>query len=51
MEFPGDLAVMDPALSLLWLGFNPWPRNFHLGQVQQKKKKKKMVKVKSCTSQ
>ena len=21
--------VKDPALSLLWLEFNPWPRNFH----------------------
>ena len=28
-EFHGGLAVKDPALSLLWLGFNPWPRNFH----------------------
>ena len=24
-EFPGGLAVEDPALSLLWLGFNPGP--------------------------
>lgn len=22
-EFPGGLAVKDPALSLLWLGFDP----------------------------
>ena len=29
MEFPGGLAVKDPVLSLLWLRFSPWPRNFH----------------------
>ena len=28
-EFPGGLAVKDPALSLMWLRFHPWPRNFH----------------------
>ena len=22
--------VKDPALSLLWLGFDPWPRKFHM---------------------
>ena len=27
-EFPGGLAIKDSALSLLWLGFNPWPGNF-----------------------
>ena len=40
-EFPGGLAVKDSALSLPWLRFNPWPRNFHMPQVQPKKKKKK----------
>ena len=30
MELPGGLAVKDLALSLLWLGFNPWPKNFHM---------------------
>ena len=36
VEFPAGLAVKDPALSLLWFGsllwhgFNPWPRNFHV---------------------
>ena len=28
-EYPGGLVVKDLVLSLLWLGFNPWPRNFH----------------------
>lgn len=28
--------VKDPALSLLWLGFNPWLKNFHMLQVCQK---------------
>ena len=27
-EFPGALAVKDLVLSLLWHGFNLWPRNF-----------------------
>ena len=37
----------DPALSLLWLWlqlghrFDPWPRNFHMPQVQQKKKRER----------
>ena len=35
-EFPGDLAVKDLALSLLWFclllwpGFSPWARKFHM---------------------
>ena len=24
-EFPGGLVVKDPALSLLWHRFDPWP--------------------------
>ena len=28
-EFLGSLAVENPVLSLLWLGFNPWPGNFY----------------------
>jgi len=31
--------------SQLWCGFNPWPGNFHMLQVWQKKKKKKKKKV------
>ena len=27
--FPGDLAVKDSVLSLLWLSLDPWPGNFH----------------------
>ena len=37
--------VKDPALSLLWLGLNPWPGNFHLLQAWPKKKKVKRVNV------
>ena len=33
--------VRDAALSLLWLGSDPWPGNFHTSQVQPKGKKKK----------
>ena len=29
----------DSALSLVWLRFDPWPGNFHMPQVQPKKKK------------
>ena len=28
VEFPGGLAVKDLVLSLLCLGFTPWPENF-----------------------
>ena len=30
--------------SKLWLGFDPWPRNFHVPWVQPKKKEKKKEK-------
>ena len=33
--------VKDPLLAQLWHRFNPWPRNFHMFQMQPKKKKKK----------
>ena len=33
-EFPGDLAVKDPVLSLLWHRFSPCPRNFCMPQAQ-----------------
>ena len=38
--------VKDPTLLQLWhrlqlqLGFNPWPRNFHMSRVQPKKEKR-----------
>ena len=38
MEFPGGSAGL--ALLLLWRGFDPWPRNFHMLKAQPKKKKK-----------
>ena len=28
MEFPGGLVLKDPALSLLWCRFSPWPGSF-----------------------
>ena len=31
-ELPGNLVVKDPALSLKWCRFVPWPRNFHMLQ-------------------
>ena len=51
-EFPSDLVVKDPALSLLWLGsplwrgFNPWPRNFCMLQSMAKRKKETKRKKK-----
>ena len=33
--------VEDPVLSLLWCGFDPWLRNFHMPWMQPKKNKKK----------
>ena len=38
-EFPSGLAVKDLALSLLWHGLDPWPRNFHMQQVWPKVEK------------
>ena len=32
--------VKDPSLSLLWLGFHPWPGDFCMPWVPPKKKKK-----------
>ena len=40
-EFPGGLLVKDPALSLLWLGFDPWPGNFCMLQAWPKNTSKK----------
>ena len=31
--------VKDPVLPQLWLGFSPWPRNFHMPRVQTIKTK------------
>ena len=39
-EFPGGLVLKDPALSLLWRRFDPWPRNFCMPQARSKRKKK-----------
>ena len=33
--------VKDPAWLLLWHGFDPWSRNFHMPKSWLKKKKKK----------
>ena len=42
-----DLALSLQGLGLLlWCGFDPWPGNVHVLQVQPKKKKKKKQKKK-----
>ena len=38
LKDPGLLQLQDRLQ--LWLTFNPWPRNFHMPQVQPLKKKK-----------
>ena len=38
LVFPGGLVVKDLAWSLLWLGFDPWPGNFHGLRAQPKEK-------------
>lgn len=42
-EFPRGLAIKDSALSLLWLRFNPRPRNFPVPQVLPKKSLQKFT--------
>ena len=36
--------VNNPVLSLLWLRFDPWPRNFHVLQAQKQTQKTKQKK-------
>ena len=43
--------VKDPVLSLLWLGFDPWPGNSHMLQAWQKKKKTNKKQNKKTQSQ
>ena len=38
-----EQQFIDPALSLLWLGFDPWPRNFHMLWMQGGKKRLSLV--------
>ena len=47
--FPGDLGVKDPAWSLLWLGFDPWPGNFHMPR--ERPKKREVVKTGTTSGQ
>ena len=46
-EFPGGLVVKDSALSLLWIGFNPWPRELPQAAGAPPKKKEKRKKKQS----
>ena len=43
--------VKDPVLSLLWRGFDPWPRNLHVLQTQPKTKTKTKTKPSSTPPQ
>ena len=51
-KFLMGLAVKDPALfllwlwSLLWFGFDPWPKNFCMPQCGQKQTNKQKQKTK-----
>ena len=46
LEFPGDLAVKDSALSLLWFVFDPGSGNFHMLQAQPKNPHKLFDEIK-----
>ena len=55
-SIPGlEQWVKDPELpqlwhtSELWLGFDPWPRNFQIPQMWQKKKKRKKEKKRNAS--
>ena len=37
--------VEDLALSLLWHGFDPWPQNFHIPWLWQKKKREREIEL------
>lgn len=39
LAFPGELAVKDLALILLWLRFNPWPRKLHIPKKKKEEEK------------
>ena len=42
VQWVKDLALsLQKLRSLLWHGFIPWPKNFHMPQALKKKKKKK----------
>ena len=46
-----DLALLQLCHRLqLWLGFDPWPKYFHMLWVQPKKKKQKPTNFKDCNS-
>ena len=46
---PLVLRVEDPALSLLWHGFNPWPGNFHTQRAARKNQNKTHAHTHTCT--
>ena len=38
-------GAKDSVMSLLWLKFGPWPRNFHMPWARKGEKKKKRTEV------
>ena len=40
-----DSGLKDQAMLQLQLGFNPWPKNFHMPWVQPFKKERKAVPI------
>ena len=47
-EFPSGLVVKDLALSLWWLGFDPWPKNFCMSWARPPKKGRKLTSILNC---
>lgn len=40
-DFPGGPVIKDLVSLLLWLGFSPWPGNFHMPRLQLQKGERK----------
>ena len=47
-QVKGSVLSMQWLRSLLWWGFDPWPRNFHVPRAWPKKKKKKKFRSSHC---
>ena len=51
VQWVKDLELsLQQLWSLLWGGFNPWPRNFHMPQGMARKKKKDHIELENNIS-
>jgi len=42
-SYHGTVGLLQLWYRQMWLGFNPWPRNFHMPRCSRKRKKKKKI--------